>query len=226
MKRLFPLLLIFTLLVLSACGEPSVPTVTEGEKDNGTFRYYLASDHAEILKYVGTETAVTVPDTLDGQPVTVIGNAAFTGGDVVSVHLPDSVTEICDNAFDGCNFMTEWNAPASLERIGVSAFNECSALTELSFPATLKELSPYAFSMCLALEKVTFAGHIAAIPDNCFSYCSLLSEVNFTDGAPETIDENAFLDCPVAGTFSTQVPTIDLSDLLTDLTSDNVVVWE
>ena len=221
MKRLLPLLLSLCLLVLlSACGlsdvVPDAPA--EGEKTNDLFRYYYYSDHVEILQYLGTDLEVTVPETLDGVPVTVIGSAAFSGGDVTGVALPDCVTDIADNAFNGCNFMEHFRLPASLKTVGASAFSECCMIKELTFPAGFTTLSEYAFSQCLALEKVTFECPIIVIPSNCFSYCSLLTDVTYSAGTPAEIAEDAFLDCPVADSSPvlssfTDLPSLDTADV-------------
>ena len=48
------------------------------------------------------ETIVVIPDKIDGKPVIEIGPGAFKDrDDLISVDIPDTVTKIADDAFDG-----------------------------------------------------------------------------------------------------------------------------
>lgn len=64
---------------------------------NWNFREY--SDHIEITKYDGLYTSVTVPDKMNGKPVTVIKNGAFSNGKMIRISLPSSIVKIEENAF-------------------------------------------------------------------------------------------------------------------------------
>ena len=70
----------------------------------GDFKYEV-EDNGEvtIIDYMGTETTVNVPETIEGKTVTQIGNYAFEETDIVNVTLPDSITKIGYCAFHNCN---------------------------------------------------------------------------------------------------------------------------
>lgn len=53
-----------------------------------------------------TETALTIPDSYRGLPVTAIAADAFYGSDLVSVTVPKTVTAIGDGAFGYCESLT------------------------------------------------------------------------------------------------------------------------
>ena len=67
------------------------------------FKYEIAHGKVTITGYTGLGEDVTVLDTMDGLPVTTIGDSAFqkcTG--LTRITLPDSLTTIGDSAFEGC----------------------------------------------------------------------------------------------------------------------------
>ena len=65
--------------------------------------------------------------------ITNIGNNAFQGcSSLTTVELPDSLTNIGQDAFDGCTSLTTVELPDSLTNIGNNAFQGCSSLTDVT----------------------------------------------------------------------------------------------
>lgn len=62
-----------------------------------------------------------------------------------SVTVPDGVTQIAANAFEGCKGVTEIELPGSLTTIGDGAFFGCEGLTELTLPASIETIGYYPF---------------------------------------------------------------------------------
>lgn len=89
-----------------------IPTVTAEEAPteytSGDYRYTLQPDGtAAIVKYTGSASELSIPDTLDGYAVTAIGNEAFRlRQHLLIVSIPDGVTSIGDRAFYGCSSFT------------------------------------------------------------------------------------------------------------------------
>ena len=70
---------------------------------------YTISENGQltISGYTGTAVQVTVPDTIEGVPVTSLGASAFTNNNtLVSVLIPQSVTQIEEGAFAGCDMLS------------------------------------------------------------------------------------------------------------------------
>ena len=68
--------------------------------------YHKYSDHVE-LSNAAVSGKVDVPAQIAGLPVTVIGDNAFTGREVTSVTLPESIAQIGKYAFKDCRKLEE-----------------------------------------------------------------------------------------------------------------------
>ena len=73
-----------------------------------------------------TSGSLVIPSTIDGYPVTAIGDNAFSFFNILtSVTIPDSVTTIGEEAFEYCNDLENVTIPNSITEIGNDAFFEC-----------------------------------------------------------------------------------------------------
>lgn len=139
--------------------EPTEPTASlVYEREGDTY----------IVKGVGEETAIVIPAEHDGLPVVAIrgdyGNGAFAQKDIMSVVIPDSVTEIGQNAFNNCKYLSRVRIgeSSSLAKIGNNAFSGCTSLKEIYLPASVTEIGDSVFNNCGALKNITVAQGNAA----------------------------------------------------------------
>ncbi|HKW30190.1 MAG TPA: leucine-rich repeat protein [Verrucomicrobiae bacterium] len=97
------------------------------------FTYTTNNRTITITGYNGTNTTLIIPDTINGLPVTGIGNYAFenqTG--LLSVTIPNSVTRIGLYAFFASG-LTSLTIGSSVTNIGIGAFEEDPGLTQVYF---------------------------------------------------------------------------------------------
>ena len=101
--------------------------------------------------------------------VTKLGNNVFEGCTFSSVVMSDSVKVIPYGAFMYCVNLNTYTGGASVERIEDYAFNNCERLTgEIVFPETLKYIGNRAFEMT-GINSVVFTGIIDTIGDFNFA---------------------------------------------------------
>ena len=53
----------------------------------------------EILRYIGKERHVQIPEKIDNKQVVSLGEYSFMGTDIISVFLPDTLARIHNEAF-------------------------------------------------------------------------------------------------------------------------------
>ena len=120
------------------------------------FEYSISEETNEvtITKYTGTDTVVSIPDTINGNPVTSIGTGAFAGRDnLENITIPNGVTSIGSNAFDHCGF-TSITIPNNVTSIGSDAFSHCYNLTTITIPNNVTSIGNAAFRECSKLQSI------------------------------------------------------------------------
>ena len=162
MKALKIPALLLVLLVLMTCGAmaaegekggPEVPLSVEPSDWDTT---ELSDGTLSITGYLGSDTAVSIPEAIYGKTVTEIGDYAFSHNDLLTqVVIPDTVTRIGGFAFNDCTALTAAVLPEGLITLGNNAFQGCEALASVYIPSTL-ETGYYAFADCCSLTSVTF----------------------------------------------------------------------
>src|SRR6266704_4485569 len=70
------------------------------------FSYTVTNQTVTIAFYTGNNGVVAIPSTIDGLPVTSIGEYAFSGSSITAVTIPNSVTNIGNFAFGYCFSLT------------------------------------------------------------------------------------------------------------------------
>ncbi len=108
--------------------------------------YKKYSDHIEISSFKSTDMdSLTVPESIDGLPVTVIGIYAGQQNKMRTLTLPDTLKEIGPYCFNYCPNLTTLNIPDSMEKIGFRAFEDCSSLATINFPDHLVKTGSFTF---------------------------------------------------------------------------------
>ena len=87
-----------------------------------------ADNTLTITGYTGSNGVVMIPGTIEGLPVTSIGDWAFYATSVTNILIPDTVTNIGDGAFFDCQSLTNVTIGSSVTSIGDWTFAFCPSL--------------------------------------------------------------------------------------------------
>jgi len=128
--------------------------VLSSSAQNPDYTYTTNNGTITITKYIGSGVDVTIPDAINGLPVTVIGNWAFYAArSLRSVTIPNNVTSIEKGAFYGCS-LTSVTLSQNLHSIGDQAFR-ASALSTVAIPSSVTNLERTVFLNCDRLTAIT-----------------------------------------------------------------------
>ncbi len=161
-------------------------------EDDGVPYIYVELDDGtvEIRSYTGKRKYITVPDMINGKPVSSIGDFAFENNyKLREVVLPDS-----------------------LHHIGIGAFANCSNLVTIHIPENVTEIETEAFKNNVRLSTVAFRGNskLTSIGDYAFAYCSSLREFVVPSGV-KNLNGSAFFGDSSLKSIKVQKGSVDFS---------------
>lgn len=126
---------------------------------------------------------LTIPETVDGEPVVCIADDCFADNDTITtVVLPDTLEEIGSGAFSGCSSLRGIYIPDGVKIIGSRAFEDCVSLEAICIPSSVGAIGRNAFRDCDKLMHIMYDGEYL---DWCELYSSPINSdtlVYCTDG--------------------------------------------
>ena len=160
-------------------------------------RIDFANDSATPMQYAkniwldGQKlVSVVVPEG-----VTEVKAYTFYGfKDLIQVTLPEGVTSIGKYTFSGCSSLISITIPEGVTTIGDSAFYGCSSLSSITLPESVTAIGDRAFLDCESLTSITIPEGVTAIGDRAFSGCSSLTSITIPESVT-TIGDSAFRNC-------------------------------
>ncbi|MDB4739804.1 leucine-rich repeat domain-containing protein, partial [Akkermansiaceae bacterium] len=140
------------------------------------------------------ETIMTlaIPETIEGNPVTAIGDVAFglpeeNNGQLVCVTIPDSVTSIGRSAFVENYNLKSVIIGNGVRSIGAGAFAYCYGLENVQIGNGVRSIGAEAFYKCYGLKNVQIGNGVRSIGAGAFAYCYGLKSIIIPDGVTSIV---------------------------------------
>jgi hypothetical protein len=166
-----------------------------------------------ITGYTGSGGAVTIPSTINGLPVTSIGNTAFYYcTNLTSITIPNSVTSIGDFAFCNCDGLISLTIGNSVTSLGFCAFYYCTSLTNVTIPYSVTSIGDHAFGGCTCPITVTIPNSVTSIADSKFDGWTCLTSVTIPNSVTN-IGDFAFYNC-------TSLTNVTIGDSVISIAND------
>ena len=184
------------------------------------FLFQKEDGNYKLTAYFGKEETVTLPDDINGNSYEI-----YQMRGVRNVIIPEGVTSIGGDAFDGCESLTSIEIPSSVTSIGYWAFEDCSQLkyneydnglylgnaqnpylvlidttardiTSCLIHEQTKVIAGGAFDNCHSLTSIEIPSSVTSIGNQAFQFCSGLTSVTFGKNSQLTsIGNYAFNGC-------------------------------
>ena len=204
MKKLLSIILSLVMVIaalpLSVIESSATEYVTS---QDGEWIYYIDPNGDAVIysgntnssAYLGSDTDVVVPSTLDGYDVVSIGQYTFKGKTTLeSIVIPNTVNTIANNVFQDCTNLATVTFGNSVGIIGPYAFYNCTSLESISLPASLQTIGERAFQGCNKITYLDMGSGVTTLGVACFAYLSSLENVTIGSSV-QTINSDVFYGC-------------------------------
>ena len=177
--------------------------------------YYLGNDTNKYLAFVKIIDETATECKINDNTKFILSKAFYCCTSLKSITIPNSVTEIGSNAFDGCYLesvnisdIASWcNISFESYLLGEDLYTYSNPLvcarkiylngtlvTDLVIPSTVTEIKPFAFYYCTSLKSITIPNSVTSIGEKAFYGCYSLESVTIPDSVT-SIGKKAFDDC-------------------------------
>ena len=192
--KILSLLLAVVILISTVFSVTAFAAAEDGTYKN--FKYTVTDENSAVIsKYTGNEASVEIPESINGYPVTEIGDSAFKGNfSLKNAEIPDGVKTIGDYAFNDCTGLESITIPESVEKIGRSAFFYCTRLENVNVSDGIKTIGDGAFFGCYSLKSFKITESVNSVGEYAFGRCSELKSVTVENGI-KSVSNQMFADC-------------------------------
>ena len=175
------------------CKELTTVTISNSVTSIGNYAFYGCAKLTEInVESVNTAYSSEKGVLFNKDKTTIV--CYPVGKKDATYTIPNSVTNIGSNAFDGCSGLTTVTIPNSVTSIGSKAFYGCSGLTSVTIPNSVTNIGEYAFYSCNSLTSATISNSVTIINGSTFKNCVKLRSVTMPSSV-EYIGVEAFYSC-------------------------------
>ena len=174
------------------CSGLTTVTIPNSVTSIGSDAFYNCSGLVSVY-YTGTIAewcGITFGNSW-ANPLTIAHNLYIDNNLVTDLVIPNTVTEIKDNAFYNASCFASVTIPNSVTSIGRWAFRGCIGLPSVTIPNSITSIDFGAFQDCSGMTSVTIGSGVTSIGYSAFYDCSGLTDIYANPTTPPTIETNS-----------------------------------
>ncbi len=206
-KRIIAIISLALCVCFLFSGCDSITSLLSGE--NETIDYKIENGEATVVGVPNksTVTTLTIPDEIDGIPVTKIADFAATNLEYVTdFNIGKNVKEIGNWALANNQHITHYTVDEANENFcsvdGVIYTKDMKTVVyfppakdgEYMVADTVETIRSKAFYKCTKITKITLPDTVKEIQEKAFFRCEAIAEINLPDGL-KVIGKDAFSYC-------------------------------
>ncbi|MDE6705450.1 MAG: leucine-rich repeat domain-containing protein [Treponemataceae bacterium] len=148
----------------------------------------------QIETWTGDSTKLIIPAGATQIRANAFDTYYYTDRSIVSVTIPNTVTDIGQQAFRNCKKLETAVISGTMASIGESAFNGCELLKNVTISEGVASIKKNAFQGCSSLASISIPGSVTDTETNIFAGCASLTEVKICEGMTK-LGDRLFENC-------------------------------
>ena len=155
-------------------------TVSEKASKVGDYAFEKkGKNEVTVVQYIGEETEVIIPETIDGGIVKVIGKDAFNSNNKIeAVFVPESVDTIRGKAFAYSKNLKKVHLSDNIEKLVAGTFDGCDHLEEINIPDKVQDLPAKLFRDC-PIKRLHIGKSLSEVDKDVFYGGEVITDENY-----------------------------------------------
>lgn len=130
---------------------------------------------------------------------TTINSSMFQDSGLETFTIPENITEIGSDAFNGCVGLRTVTIPASVKTIGASAFKGCTGISTFTVPAGVEKINNEAF-FGTGATSISIPATVTTIGQKAFNNNPGITSFTIAEGSDYSVSEDVSMVIKTSGT--------------------------
>ena len=146
-----------------------------------SLKFFECPDNVEIISNRAFMDCENLAQIELGKKLTTIEDWAFAWSGLTKVILPNSLKNIGDSIFSGCDNLNDVSIGSGIKTLSFRMFYGCDSLKQIKIPDTITTVESCVFYSS-GLERIDIPSSVVSIGNLAFAHCGNLKEVKIGDG--------------------------------------------
>lgn len=155
--------LIYFSRIILGCNNSTIPTDSD-----------VNEIYADAFSGANQLSTISIPSN-----ITTLNTGAFRDSALVSIMVPDTVTNMGVQVFYNCANLTSATLGRGLDYVPYGCFSNCGSLPTFVVNDNATSIQTYAFSQCTSLASITIPNSVTIINYGAFENCTSLTDIYY-----------------------------------------------